>query len=381
MVSNQATVNVLIVTQYYPPHVGGLEIVAKRQASSLASAGHSVTVVTCSVQGAPLGRQMENGVTVRRARAINYLDNRFGIPFALPGLKFLRYLVEEIKTADVVELHDVLYPASWLGYLVRLCCRKPLVLMQHVGLVEHSSAFVSAIQRLVYGTIGGAIFRAADRFIVFNPNVKQFLLQRGITAGKISELRNGVDVQKFRPAGTEQLRIRAKFGLSSEKPIVLFVGRLVPKKGFDILIQAADESYETVLAGSGDVPPALRRRNHVTFTGPLTQDQLSELYRVVELFVLPTVGEVFTVAMQEAMASGVPVITTDDPAYESYSLDRRLISLVAPDATAIKTKILALLRDAPQRSAMAHYSRRLAEELFDWDKNAVALDEVLLNAA
>ena len=369
---------VLIVTQYYPPHVGGLEVVAQKQAQSLTAAGHKVTVITCHCANAAAGETREGQVTVRRVRSWNYLDRRFGLPFALPSLGFITELKKAAASADLIQLHDVLYPASWLGYIIASVSRKPLVLVQHVALVDHPRWLVRAVQKLIYRTIGAAIFRAAKKIVVYNRNVKSFLLARGLEEGNVLELRNGVDLTQFQPLHLRNSsQIRRRYGLSTTKPLVLFVGRLVPKKGFNLLLEAADKSFQMVFAGSGEIP-SFGAEPDIFFTGPLTQSQLVELYQASDLFILPSYGELFTVAMQEAMASGLPVVINDDPGYASYPIDRRLVSFVSPSAIEIRRTILSLLASARQRREMASYSRRLAEKWFDWDRNFVAFEKLLL---
>jgi glycosyltransferase involved in cell wall biosynthesis len=373
---------IAIVAQYYPPHVGGLEVVAKKQAESFAAAGHAVTVITCACADARVGDRDEQGVHLRRAAAANFLDQRLALPFALPGIGLFRKLRQEIMQADVVLLHDVFYPVCWLGYLLVTLYGKPLVLIQHVGYVEHPSRTVVFGQRLVYATFGAAIFRKATNLVVFNGKVKAFLLRCGVEQEKITELRNGVNLEQFQPPPPRLSRsyVREKFDLSLDKPIVLFVGRLVPKKGFKALLEAADESFQLVLVGSGIFAESYRHLSNIHFLGSLAHLALRELYSVSDLFVLPSVGEVFTVAMQEAMASGLPVITTDDAAYNSYDINRDLIALIRPDPPGIRDAILRLLADPERRARMSEYSRATAEEWFDWDKNFLALEKLVATA-
>jgi glycosyltransferase involved in cell wall biosynthesis len=352
-----------------------------RQASSHAAAGRSSSVVTCSIDDASRGTRIEAGVTVHRSRAWNYLDRRFGLPFAPIGWAMFRRIAREVRRADVVELHDVLYPASWAGWFWARRYGKQLVLIQHVGLVEHSSAAVELMQRLVHATFGRRIFGDSARILAYNPNVASFLRARRLADVKIIELRNGIEVDRFTPAdAVERRHIRTKYGLPDTRPIALFVGRLVPKKGFDVLAQARDPRFDLVFVGSGD-PGRNAASPHVRFLGPLDRTQIADLYRASDIFVLPTHGELFTLAMQEAMASGLPVVTTDDPGYREYELDRRLVSLVQPEPAVLRNEILRILGDDALRAEMSRYSRSFAEEWFDWDRNFSTLEPTYGRAA
>lgn len=374
---------ILIVTQYYPPHVGGLEVVAQKQAASLACSGHDVQIVTCRVTGAAPGDCRENGTTVIRIRAWNYLDRRFQIPFVIPRASWFAKINRAVKAADVVILHDVFYPICWIAFLLARMRHKPVVLVQHVALVDHPTVLVRLIQRLLYSTVGMIIFKLSERVAVFNQNVRSFVLAKDIPKQKVSEVRNGVDLEQFKPAEdkAERLALRAKLGLPLDKAIVLFVGRLVPKKGFDSLIAARDCAYEIVVVGGGKSTTGEANHQNVRFMGALPHASLCQIYRAADIFVLPSKGELFTVAMQEAMASGLPVVVRDDPGYAAYNINRNLIAFVDAVPSEIKHRILEVLGSENRRLAMSRYSQKLANEWFDWDTNFRAFESLLSNVA
>lgn len=362
--------NILYVSHYYPPHVGGLEVVAKRQAESSLKHGNTVTVVTSATDGQPRGRTNENGVIVHRGGAFNIFDRRFGIPFPIPGLGFAVRLSREVHRADIVHLHDVFYFPSWIAAVMATICRKPIILTQHVGMVEHNNRAVMFIQKCVYRTIGRFIFARARTIIVYNTNVRSFLLAHGVPCTKIVELRNGIDLSLFkRSSGETRSAILDSYGVPSDKPIILFVGRFVPKKGFDVLYEARSTEYNIVFAGTGYVPDEWRRQRGVYFIGPLAHEKLAPLYRSADVFVFPAVGEIFTLVMQEAMASGLPVVTTNDPGYRFYDVDRDLIAFVPPDPPSLSKAIRSILSDEKRMENMRAYSLSLAEKWFNWDEN------------
>lgn len=361
---------VVAVAHYYPPHVGGLEVVAQRQARQLVAAGHPATVVTSAVVGAPAGTANEGGVIVERCSAWNILDRRFGIPFPVIGLSFVRVLRRRIRESDLVHIHDVFYMPSWAAFLTARWYGKPVVLTQHVAIVEHPSRLVMLVQRFVYATIGLALMRRASIVIAYNTIVRDFLISRGVMPQRIMLMGNGIDLGMFHPLHGESVSsIRKRFGLPLGRPLALFVGRFVPKKGCDILFDARSDAYDIVFVGSGTAPAGWHGTSGVHAVGALTREELALLYRAVDLFVFPARGEVLTLVMQEAMASGLPVVTTDDPAYESFGFDRERICLVPPTVPALKASLTRLAGDVALRSRMGAYSRKIALERFDWDRN------------
>lgn len=354
---------------YFAPHIGGMEQVARCQVSSLAARGHSVSVLTCAhgpglerVGGGP-------GWQVTRSPALNFLERRFGVTFPIIGPGMVREVWRGIGRADVVHIHDVFYPSSHVAFLVALLRRRPFVLTQHVAMVDHPSRLVMSMQRLMYATFGRAMFGRAERVVTYNARVRDFVVAHGGMPDRVEMNHNGIDTDFFSPAGpAERAELRERHGLPADRPVVLFVGRLVPKKGYELVIQAADPGHTTLIVGEGAGRPAAVPEGVVMF-GPATQEQLRDLYRLSDVFVFPALGEMFTLVMQEAMASGLPVVTTDDPAYSEYGLDRSLIAFCDRRPRDIRRAVGEVLGSSGRRRAMAEYSRRLALERFGWEAN------------
>ncbi len=365
------------ITQYYPPHTGGLEYVAQKTAASAAAAGHDVEVVTYALDRASRGESMEGAVSVKRVPGLHFIDRYFGVPFALGGLTMVRTIMRSVRSADIVHLHDVFYLTSLVTYLAVRRYKKPLVLSQHVALVEHTSRLIMLIERVVYALWGTRIFHASMRIITYQPVVRDFLVQQGIPETKILSTHNGIDLQRFHTISAEEKTARrARLGLPVDKTLVLFVGRLVPKKGYKELFEARDSAYDLVFVGPGTVQEGWKHASGVHVLGPRTPEELADLYPAMDILAAPSTGEMFTVVMQEAFACGLPVLATDVPEYRAYDLDRERIVLCEPTPEALKANLRHITKDDDLRARMAEYSRELAEELFDWNKNVHAVLEL-----
>ncbi|MFF8027405.1 glycosyltransferase family 4 protein [Streptomyces sp. NPDC007896] len=363
---------VLLVSHYYPPHVGGIENVVRQEAAGLASQGADVTVLT---SGPRSSVTIEDGVRVVRVRAWNGAEHRAGVPFPVFSPALLPVVLRWTRRADVVHIHDCLYLSSWAAGLATRFTRTRYVLTQHVAVVDHPSGLVRGVQRMVYGTVGRFLLRGARAVFTLNASVESFVRAHGARSARSHHLANGVDTDRFRPAGeSERARIRARFGLPADRVLVLFVGRLVPKKGYDLLLAArtSDAHYDLVLSGGGDVP-SLAGRPGVHHLGPLPPDAVAEAYRACDIFALPSTAEGFPLTVQEAMASGLPVVTTDDPGYAPYQLNRDRVSLVAREVPALRTELEALAADSERRTGMGDYSRAHAEKAFTWESHVRTL--------
>ncbi|MFJ4030460.1 glycosyltransferase family 4 protein [Streptomyces griseoluteus] len=364
---------VLLVSHYYPPHVGGIENVVHCEAMALTAQGAEVTVLTSADRSSTT---VEDGVRVVRVAAWNGAERRAGVPFPLFSPALLTAGLRLARRADVIHTHDCLYLSSWAAGLAARLTRTPYVLTQHVALVDHPSGLVRSVQRAVYGGPGRALLRGADAVFTLNASVARFVRQHGVREHRAHHLANGVDTTHFRPAvsAAERALARKRFGLPTDRVLVLFVGRLVPKKGYDLLLAAhtPDAGYDLVLCGDGDTR-ALRGRQGVHHLGAQSPEAVAHVYRACDVFALPSTAEGFPLTVQEAMASGLPVVTTDDPGYAPYLLDRHRVSLLPRDQGELQSELAELTADPERRTLMGEYSRTYAEKAFAWDDHVQTL--------
>ncbi|WP_051942640.1 glycosyltransferase family 4 protein [Streptacidiphilus rugosus] len=374
---------VLLVSHHYPPHMGGIENVVRHEAAHLAADGVDVTVLTSDEKSSVT---QEQGVRVVRVAAWNGAEKRAGVPFPLLSPRLLGEALRWTRRADVVHLHDCQYLTSWAAGAAAWLLRTPHVLTQHVGVVDHPSALVLRVQRAVYAVAGRGLIRRAEGVFTLNASVAAFVRRHGARAAGARHLANGVDTDLFRPADSagERLRIRQRLGLPPDRPLVLLAGRLVPKKGFDLLLDAHAltdlPAYDLVLAGDGDTR-ALDGRAGVHHLGALPPRTLAEVYRACDVFALPSTAEGFPLTVQEAMASGLPVVTTDDPGYAPYGLDRGRVALVPRDARVLHETLTRLAGSPDTRADMAAYSRDYAERHFSWPRHVAWLRQRYAEAA
>jgi len=172
----------------------------------------------------------------------------------------------------------------------------------------------------------GASLRRAHAIVTVSEFARDFLVTRiGIDEAKIRLLRNGVDLQRFRP-GSVDLAAAGAFGASGAR-VILGVGRLIERKGFDTLIDAMPTvlarvpEAQCLIVGEGPLRAELERRIHaanlsdkVRLLGPVDDQALIELYRVAEVFAMPNrttaAGDTegFGLVFLEANACGKPVV-------------------------------------------------------------------------
>ncbi len=360
----------LIVVHYFAPHIGGMEAVASKQAHSLRQRGHEVTIVTARPdRSAPLRETTEDGVEIYRLRALNFIETKLGVTFPIVSPTAFFTLLRLVDRADIVHIHDVFYMTSHFAGLASLLKKKQFFLTQHVAFVDFPNKLVMLVQGLVYNTFGNLLFRRAAHVVCYNKNVEAFLLHRDVPAKRLTLTYNGIDTEYFQPIAAEiKPRHRALYGLPENLPVVLFVGRLVPKKGYDIVAAATSENYHVLIVG-GENSDRKRSVDGATFFGGAQGDVLRDLYQLSDIFAFPASGEMFTLTQQEAMACGLAQVTAENPGYDKYTLNHNLFAFVERTADALKHRLEAIVSQPQRMQEMGRYGRALAEERFDWNRN------------
>jgi phosphatidylinositol alpha-1,6-mannosyltransferase len=191
----------------------------------------------------------------------------------------------------------------------------------------------------------------------------------------------GTEPARFFPNPRRQL---------NETPILLTVGRLVPRKGIDLMLRALplilQETAVTYhIGGSGPDHARLEKlvqesgiQHAVRFLGRIPDDELPHLYASADLFVMPNREiqaegslEGFGIVFLEASASGLPVIAGRSGGAVEAVQDGITGLLVAPDSVEeLATAVLTLLRDAPKRQQMGQAGRQWVETEMNWDRTA-----------
>ena len=377
---------VLMAVQSYFPFQdrGGPVLKVRALARGLARRGHEVTVLT-----ADLGLRDCNGfVSKLKHSRWGWRSEEDGVEaIYLPTLGQYRALTlnprvvgfcgAHLRKFDLVHfygLYDLLGPA------VSYFCRRFGIpyLIEPLGMyrpIERSFR----MKRLWHGTLGGRFWRNAARIVATSEMEQRELVDDGASPKKVVVRYNGIDLESF---ATLPARggFREKWGIAPEEPLVLFLGRLIPRKGADTLIEAfaqacPDSGYLVIAGPEGETgyrthleecARDCRIGDRVRFTGPLYDDEKMRAMADADLFVLPSRYENFANAPAEAIACGVPVIVTESCGIRSLVQGRAglVIALgTAPLAEAIRS----LIHDQPLRAKLSRGCKAVAEEL-RWDR-------------
>src|SRR6266566_674685 len=144
---------ILIVTHYFEPHIGGIEIAAYNQAKELVKKGHKVTIVTSKLNREKAVEQKE-GIKIVRVTAWNLFEKKFDVPYPLFSPRLVPTINREIKRNDIILAHGVLYLGSFISSLFAKIYKKPFLVTEHVGFVMYKSTLTNAIEKVALYTIG-----------------------------------------------------------------------------------------------------------------------------------------------------------------------------------------------------------------------------------
>jgi D-inositol-3-phosphate glycosyltransferase len=294
------------------------------------------------------------------------------------------YSVREGVRYDVVHAHYWL--SGWAAELARRYWETPFVQMFHTTAHMKNAVAAQADRETdLRLQTEKRLLTLADGIIAANPDERADLIWRmGVPTEKVCTIPPGVDLELFRPLS--RATCRAEVGISPDGRVVLFVGRIDPIKGIDILVDAAEiilkrSSSEPAptfvivggdLDGSGapvgplaDIAESIERRGiagSFRLVGSQPQDQLPMFYAAADVVAVPSRYESFGLVAVEALACGTPVVASRVGGLR-YTIDEDATGyLVKPQSPeALAGAMESILNDASLRAAMSAAARPSVE--------------------
>lgn len=341
---------VLSVTHYFEDHGGGIERVAGHLSRHFAADGHVVAWAAAAPGSALAG----TAISAIPLRCWNGIERATGLPMPVPSAAALNGLRRAVRASDAVVVHDGLYLTSIAALLLARWYRKPCLLLQHIADVPLPGRLLPMVIRLANRLVARPMLAAADQVVFISETTRRAFAD--VALRRPSRLLfNGVDGRIFHPPAVPGDRRPSQ---------ILFVGRFVPKKGLGVIeaLARARPDLKFVLAGHGPIDPEGWGMPNVRVVRGLSGASLAPLYRAADLLLLPSVGEGYPLVVQEAMASGLPVLcgmdtTQADPAATAWLTGIAVdLTDVAATADRAASAIDCLAMPAGERAAMAAYA-------------------------
>jgi glycosyltransferase involved in cell wall biosynthesis len=293
-----------------------------------------------------------------------------GVPVPIWSPAALRELQAVVRWADVLHVHDCLYPGSALAVAAGRRRGVPVVLTQHVGFVRYAAAWLNGLERVAYASLGRAVLSRVSRLVFATPAAARFCtaLLRGRSVDAC-EIPNGIDLTRFTPADDEHRRAaRRRLGVPEDGPVVLFAGRLVPKKGVDIVLDVSARlpAMHFVIAGDGPLRTLLEpARPNVSWQPAVPPARMPDCYHAADVLLLPSRDEGLPLVVQEALASGCPAVMSEDEVFATELVQAGVAAPAPRSAVAFAAAVRRVveadgceLRERARAHAEAHWDRR-----------------------
>ena len=287
---------------------------------------------------------------------------------------FLKLLITIRKyDIDIIHAHSVI-PTGFIGAIVAKIMRKPLFITSHgmdINNFENSPLFRWLIKFSL---------KNCNNAIAVSGDLGEKIRSLGIDQDKIVVLRNGVNINRFKPLRNNELRKYYK--IKENDILILFVGYLDTFKGiFELIdvfykIKQEHNNIKLMIIGTGPKKHEIENKvlasdlkNSVIFTGNLKPDEMHRYYQAADIFTLPSYTEGLPLAILEAMSCGIPVIASDIGGIPEIIKNNENGFIIPPkNRKILKDRLMILINNAELREKFGRNSIEIIKEEFSIDK-------------
>jgi len=282
---------------------------------------------------------------------------------ALSAFRALKKIITDGYDFDIIDAH-YFYPDGVAAYLLGKMLGKTVVITSRGTDISLIPQYYFPRQMIRWSAKGSA------GLITVCQALKDSLVSLGIDAQKVTVLRNGVDLQQFKPVEQRE-PLRASLNITGKT--LLSVGHLIRRKGHHLVIEALTElpNINLLIAGDGIEQAKLKQlvsklhvQDRVRFLGSIPHDQLVKYYSAVDMLVLASSREGWANVLLESMACGTPVVATDvwgTP--EVVAQPEAGVLIQERSANGIANGVRNLLDHYPDRNKTRRYAER-----FSWEE-------------
>ena len=376
---------ICIITETYYPVVGGGETQARLLAEGLVACGHSAIILT-----------RRSDTSLKQFEKYEDVDVHRLSPVGKGHLKKWGLLISGFaKLIQLHEQYDLIFVAGYriIGMTAVLAGKllgKPVILKADSQGEMSGEFFTSGLRKFgvspssslfkLFLVFRNFMLKKADAFSAISTEIASEWTSSGIPSTKVHFIPNCVDTNHFIPVGPGQkLWLREKLNLPRDRFIVIYTGRLVSYKGLPLLLRVWNELLNNhqnillVLAGTGglDMHNCERELHEyvtshqlgksVSFTGAV--QNVSEYLQASDIFVFPTENEAFGSSVVEAMACGLPVVTTPVGAIKTIVKHEKTGLIVQPrNSKQLFEALYIMLSDRVLASSLGQAAKQTVQE-------------------
>ncbi len=368
---------ILMFNHEFPPIGGGSGWVSYFLGKHFAEAGHDVCLVTSQYDNLPKD-EVVGRIHVHRVPALRGNKDVCGVhellTYAISSTLHGLSIVHRFKP-EIIQIFSGI-PAGGGGYLLKKFFNLPYVVFlsgRDVPSVDPDPPYYRWIYALLRPAIRG-IWRNAAMVVACSDGLRNLALKTAPEAS-ISVIPDGLDLDRFSPVTRAVCPARVR---------VLTIGRLIPRKGFQLLIQALSQvvartsvDFEIELVGDGPYGKILRKlakdlkvSQMIRFTGSVSYSELPKKYCEADIFALCSLAEGMPLVVLEAMGTGLPIVASKVQGVEDLVKSGVNGSLFLPgDVDGLAECLVQLINDGGDRIRMGAASIELVQK-YDWRKIA-----------
>ena len=362
---------ILVLNYEFPPLGGGAAPVAYSIAKELVKKGNQVDVVTMGFKGLPK-HEKKDGINIYRVRCLRKSKatcNSFEMmTYVVHAFFFCRRLLKENKKKNIkydLNHPHFIIPTGVVSYLLKKLYGLPYIITSHGSDVPGYNPDRFQLQHILLRPFWKRIIRNSER-IITPSDYLQDLIKKSIDLKKTDSIKtipNGVYLNSFKPG--------------KKKKSILMVSRLVPRKGFQHVIKAMqgtgiDRKYEINIVGDGPMLNELKKLSKelnvkIKFWGWLDNNskEIKKLYAESSIYILPSSKENSSIALLEAMAAKMAIITTNISGCPETVGDAAI--LVRPESPEdIRNALLKITNDEALEKSLQEKAYKRVSENFTW---------------
>lgn len=307
---------IIQVTTFFHPIKGGVEQVVLDLSKELIRKGHTVSVICSnSTRTRDKINQREEayeGIKIIRCKTLLSISRFYKF---YPSL-FFKLLKRDF---DIVHVHRFRSSETYLALLAAKIKHKRVILTTHNPFIVTSRGkLLELFVKLHDVTFGKLFTRFFDKVICLVPSEVSTMQDFGVKKERIAVIPDGLPEDMYIEGNKELFIKNYKIPIRKFKNLILWVGRLDKVKGLENLFTAVKQLPESLFVfagpidlGAKSIKALYKSSRNVIFTGPISRNELIHAYSAADVFIYPSLHEAFGVTLIEAMAQGVPIVSTN----------------------------------------------------------------------
>lgn len=374
--------NILIISHFFPPHKGGVEIASYYTAKHLTKRGHKVVVLTSKYEKSLPKFQKIDGFLIYRFKSFHPPEikgipqsSNFGIiPKAILKLKkiIIKYQIQ------IIHAEGRFFPITFFVALLNKFIFKLPMYVTAQGRLE--IGITNLLEFLIDIFITKFLYQKMNKIICVSDSLKKRLLSFKINPKKLTVIPNGVDISIFKANISSNFLNKYLINKQNAKKVV-FVGRLDPQKGVEFLIRSIPhiiKKYNEVhfiILGNGNLELKLKKlvkglkiQSYVTFLNMIPLEKMAEFYASADIFCLPSLHEGFPLSLAEALSMGLVIVASATEGIPEAILEDKNGFLVEPgNVNSLVKKLLKALRLSDEQiRGISERNINLAKDKYSW---------------